>query len=224
MPESLNLSLFFTLNRIRENSMMPHKNTEAYQAFLDSMNIGFDQWHDGTGYDLDALAQLAGPEQASIEQLLIGKLANNGDWRDLEALASLGTPSAQQAIQEARRHQQPGLRSYALQVSLENLDPATLAEADRLALEQEVIQALKAGNYELAEYLPSQPIKKALLDALPGLDPVTRVNAAAFLMYLCGLTTEPFDWSLRPFFLRFGEEEPAEVQQAWEELRVRTGF
>lgn len=202
--------------------MMQNKPSEAYQTFLDSMNIGFDQWHDGTGYDLDALSQLTAPERASIEQLLTGKLANNGDWRDLEALAALGTPSAQQAIHQARRHHQPELRQYALQVSLENLDPATLKKADRLELEQQVIQAVKAGKYELSEGLPTLPVKQALLDALLHMDPVTRVNAAAFLMYLCGLTTEPFDWSLRPFFLRFAEA--TEVEQAWEELRARTGL
>ena len=42
---------------------MPNK---AYQLFLDSMKIEFNQWHDGTGYDLEALGRLGSEEQASI--------------------------------------------------------------------------------------------------------------------------------------------------------------
>ncbi|MBN1998898.1 hypothetical protein JW935_15165 [candidate division KSB1 bacterium] len=63
--------------------------SKAYQRFLDSMKIGFDQWHDGTGYDLETLGRLGPEERASIEELLIGNLKQAGDWRDVEALAGL---------------------------------------------------------------------------------------------------------------------------------------
>ena len=39
-----------------------------------------------------------------------------------------------------------------------------------------------------------------------------------------GQAPEPFDWSQRPFFLRFGEDNSEEVAAAWEELRRRTGL
>ena len=55
-------------------------------------------------------------------------------------------------------------------------------------------------------------------------DSVIRFNAAAFLLYLCGQAPEPFDWSQRPFFLRFAEGDPETLQKAWEELRKRTGL
>lgn len=51
---------------------------EAYQLFLDSMMIEFDQWHDGTGYDLGALGRLGLEEWAAIEELLIKNLNQAG--------------------------------------------------------------------------------------------------------------------------------------------------
>ncbi len=32
--------------------------SEIYQQFLNSMIMDYDKWHDGTGYDLEALGQL----------------------------------------------------------------------------------------------------------------------------------------------------------------------
>lgn len=41
----------------------------AYQRFIDCMQIGFDQWHDGTGYDLEALAAVTPEERAAVETI-----------------------------------------------------------------------------------------------------------------------------------------------------------
>ena len=85
-----------------------------------------------------------------------------------------------------------------------------------------MVRAVERGALELAEQCPTPRVKRALLDRARTADSVTRVNAAALLMYLCGQAPEPFDWNLRPFFLRFGEEDPNELRAAWTELRERT--
>ena len=77
---------------------------------------------------------------------------------------------------------------------------------------------------DLAEECPTPAVKQALLDCSRKGNSTARVNAAAMLLYLCGQSEEPFDWEQRPFFLRFGSDDDAEVQAAWSELRQRTGL
>ena len=198
--------------------------SEAYQLFLDSMIMNFDRWHDGTGYDLQALKRLEPEEQASIEELLIANLKQAGDWRDVNALAALGTDSARRAVDKARFHNNTKVRNYALRIALNNQNPKDKTKKDIAELEEQVIRAVEQGDYQMAEYMPNLQVKKALLNSILEIDREKRVSAAALLMYLCGQAPEPFDWSQRPFFLRFGEENPKALQLVWEELRKRTGL
>ena len=87
------------------------------------------------------------------------------------------------------------------------------------------MHAVERGALDLAERHPTPRVKRALLDCARLSDNrVTRVNAAALLMYLCGLADEPFDWKQRPFFLRFGTGDGNDLRPAWNELRRRTGL
>jgi hypothetical protein len=198
--------------------------SEAYQLFLDSMVMDFNKWHDGTGYDLEALGRVGLEERTSIEELLIEKLKQAGDWRDVEALVTLGTTSARAAADKARFHNNTEVRNYALRICLVPRDSKDLTKKDTAELEGQVIQAVENGNFEIAEYMPTMRVKKALLALTRKADSEIRVSAAAFLLYLCGQASEPFDWSQRPFFLLFGNEDPKMLQQAWEHLRKRTGL
>lgn len=47
---------------------------------------------------------------------MIGHLAGPGDWRDVEALAALGTPGAMAAVKVAAKHRNPEVRNRALVV------------------------------------------------------------------------------------------------------------
>ncbi len=209
----------------QNKGLTEQKNSEAYQQFLDSMKIGFEQWHDGIGYDLDALVQLEAEEKASTEKLLIENLLRAGDWRDVEALVALGTPSAWNAVDQARFHIKIKVRDRALRIIISNLDSKEATKEHIAELEQQVIESVKNGNYEMTEEMPTPPVKKALLySVLEHSDDVVRVNAAAFLMYICGLAPEPFDWDQRPFFLHFNERNPWKRKKIWEELRDRTGL
>jgi hypothetical protein len=200
--------------------------SEAYQLFLDSMVMDFDKWHDGTGYALKALEQLGPEERDSIEKLLVGNLKQAGDWRDVEALAALGTDSACAAVNEARFHNDIKVRKYALRIYLDTQDSKDMTKKDIADLEEQVVQAVKHGDFEIAEYMPTMRVKKALLDSILGFKSEIRVSAVAFLLYLCGQAPEPFDWSQRPFFLLFSDSErdPKMLQHAWEHLRKRTGL
>jgi len=198
--------------------------SEAYQLFLDSMIMNFDRWHDGTSYDLEALERLGPQERASVEELLIENLKEGGDWRDVNALAALGTDTALKAVEKARFHKNTKVRDYALKTILNTHHSKDMTQEDIAELEDQVVQAVMRGNFEIAEYMPTMRVKMALLDSTREADSVIRVNAAAFLLYLCGQAAEPFDWSQRPFFLLFADGDAETRQQAWEELRKRTGL
>jgi hypothetical protein len=155
---------------------------------------------------------------------LIENLTQAGDWRDVEALVALNTKSASEAVDKARFHNKIQVRNYALKIIINNRNLKNTTKELIAELEEQVVQAVKQGDYQIAESMPTLRVKKALLDSLLEVDRITRVNAAAFLLYICGQTTDPFDWSQRPFYLRFGEENTEELQQVWEELRKRSGL
>src|SRR5436190_1994916 len=59
--------------------------TPAYEKFIASMTITQEMWHDGIGYDTDALRLASAEERAG----LVSRLTACGDWRDVEALAEI---------------------------------------------------------------------------------------------------------------------------------------
>ena len=191
--------------------------SDAFSRFFRSMRIDVEMWRDGTSYDLDALAEMTPGERVMVEKKLLEHLTGSGDWRDVEALAALGAPSALEAVAAAREHGNREVRKRALAYAMEQ------AHMDE-ALEGQVVRAVRMGDIHLAERCPTPAVKLALLDCALTADASIRVNAAALLVFLCGLASQPFDWSQRPFFLRFGEHDPARVRDAWRELREKTGL
>ncbi|HLJ50041.1 MAG TPA: hypothetical protein VKU01_28700 [Bryobacteraceae bacterium] len=187
------------------------------QRFLDSMKIGYEQWHDGIGYDLDALRAMTPEERSQVETVLIRNLAGTGDWRDVEALAALDTPGATAVLKTAAKHRNAEVRNRALSI-LADEGPQT-----GLQLEDDIVRAVEQGALDLAEKHPTPRVKRALLDCARLAPATTRVHAAAMLMYLCGKADEPFDWNHRPFFLRFATEDNQQLRAAWMELREQTG-
>jgi hypothetical protein len=83
----------------------------AAKKFLASLQLTYDQWHDGDGYDLEALGEVSESECAVIEQILIDHQPR--DWRDIEALALFDSGEARQAIAAALNHSDPKVRREA---------------------------------------------------------------------------------------------------------------
>src|SRR5260221_5987030 len=81
---------------------------EAGNRFLASMKMTFDMWHDGTGYDLDALDQVPPDQRRAIELKLLSH--RPVDWRDIEGLARIDSPEARAAIVAALKHSDPQVR------------------------------------------------------------------------------------------------------------------
>lgn len=77
----------------------------ALGRFERSMLIDYEKWHDGEGYDLDAIADATAPEREAIEAVLLNR--GPKDWRDIEAFAALDSPAARKALPVRLRARRP---------------------------------------------------------------------------------------------------------------------
>src|SRR5215212_8862456 len=142
--------------------------SEALERFMASTSIDYDAWHDGVGYDLDALRALGTPaaRAAVVEQLRGGRLELRlwaaralGDDRELAADREAAIVSG---LAEGIFY---GGLSVALDLATELRTPA-------------MIQAL---------------FRASLRD-----DGEAAVQAAARLAFIHRKAKEEFDWELRP--------------------------
>ena len=156
-------------------------------------------------------------ERQQLEALPIGRLERNGDWRDVEALAELGTAKA---VKTAREHSNKDVRNFALRLAKQS------KQVSGGELENEVVRAVESAAamdgldaaLRFAEDCSTPRLRTALLDGARTGDDITRVNMAALLYYLIGEAKEPFDWEHRPYFLFFGDSEIAVRKSAWSKL------
>ena len=180
----------------------------ALQRFLDSLHLTYDQWHDGEGFDLAALAELEGPERAQALEILDDRLASSGaGWREVDAVAALDGPGAHDRLEQLAGHRSGEVRLRAARHLSERGRPE--------AAEREIVRLLRAPELEtgidalmtLAEDHPTPAVREALLYCAVDGAPDLRVHAAALALYLAGGADSAFDWNRRPLFLQFGEED-----------------
>lgn len=193
----------------------------ALQAFRASMQLDYERWREGIGYDLDALDRLAQHERAALEAELAGRGARG--WRDVEALARLDGPVARAALLDALvagghevrmtvMHQRPDIGTPRQRLDALLRAIAGAAPFDGLSATLSVVE----------EFHPPAVID-ALWAALRERDGDIAVHFAAMLTFLHGEAASRFDWAQRPIFLRFNTADPALREQAIEALRQRLG-
>jgi hypothetical protein len=78
------------------------------RRFEKSMVINYEEWHDGIGYDVEAIRLASQAERVAIEQMLIRHSPR--DWRDIEALAQIDTERARETIKNAIKDPDPAVR------------------------------------------------------------------------------------------------------------------
>jgi len=182
-----------------------------------STEIDYERWHEGIGYDLDALRALEGDERLEVEQWLFDRAGN--DWRDLQALLATGSDRSRAAVLEQLRRGKLEQRLWAARY----LEDDPLLAADReAAVVKGLGEALLYGGLSIALDIATEERTPAMIDALFRAalrdEGEAAVHAAARLAYVHGKAKEPFDWELRPLFLRFGEADRASREQAFREL------
>jgi len=166
----------------------------AFDKFVRSMIIDYSTWHDGEGYDLEALR--------AIEKMLIER--NNEDWRDVEALGALGTPTANAMVRKA-------LTVHNHQTRLEAAKWLKDERGGDVQREAVICEAIRTGELygglsqaiDQAMWHPTPATTDALFHAALERSGENAASAAAALLNIFKVTDDPLAWSERPLILRF---------------------
>jgi hypothetical protein len=182
----------FNFHPFKRSSFTPDPSQKpALQRFLDSMKIGYNEWHDGIGYDLNALKKMSPEELKQVEELILSR--KDSDWRDVEALAALRTPSTIQALKDCLQSKNIDVRLFATKYLKE------MGIEDHV--EEIVVNTLpvtKIGDgmtyaLTLAETYPTERIRQTVLRcAAVGNDDI-RIHCAAMALHLYGKAHTNFD-------------------------------
>ena len=194
----------------------------AIDRFLRSMVIDYDKWHDGIGFDVDALREVTPAERALAES----KLDATRDWRDVEALAllaSLGSASAESALRRALKSGSHEIRLAVVRHAPDLVDEDERSASLVRALESAApFAGLDATLSEVEAFHPAAVVD-ALWRGLTNRPGDVAVHYAAMLAFIYGRAESSFDWSLRPLFLKFNTESEGERRAALAELRALLG-
>jgi HEAT repeat protein len=184
--------------------------SDRVARFITSMSLSYDQWHDGEGYDLSLLGGLSAVEAADVLEVLTERLADSsGGWRDVEAVATLGTAESSALLTRLLRHPSAEVRLRAAQCVAHTGDAAPAEREIVRLLRDPLAEIGTAALMQMVEAHPTPQVRTALrYCAVDGAAPF-RVHAAALLLYLGGGAEESFDWNHRPLFLKFGEDDRA---------------
>ncbi|MFO0581774.1 MAG: hypothetical protein U0229_05855 [Anaeromyxobacter sp.] len=192
----------------------------ALERFQASLHIDYEKWHDGVGFDLEAIRGASPEERAAIEGILLSR--GTEGWREVEALAALGTPRALEALRAAAGQGRSEVRAAVMRYA-----PEAVTAAERTAA---LVHALEHGTFGdglseaidlAAEHHPPEVIEALLRGAARGSGD-RAVHFAALLLFVHGKTSAPFDWAERPFFLRFADGGPGR-DEAFRDLCARLG-
>ncbi|MRR29852.1 hypothetical protein EG834_05935, partial [bacterium] len=150
------------------------------ERYLQSMKIGFIEWHDGIGYDLDALKEFSPAELRYIEGLHISR--KDADWRDTEALAALRTPAALQALKDSLNSPNYDCRLFAVRYLkemniLDQVDQVVTSTLPLTKIGEGLSLALA-----LARDYPSEAIKHIVLWCCLNGNESIRVHCAAMAL------------------------------------------
>jgi hypothetical protein len=204
----------------RLSSNPESKRGSALQRFLDSMKIGYIEWHDGIGYDLNALKELTHDELQQVEALIISR--RDSDWRDVEALAALNTPFTIQALKECLNSTNNEARLFAARFLKEMGIEDRIEEIVVKTLPQTKIGEGLTYALSLAETYPTERIRREVLCcAFLGNDDI-RIHCAAMALYLYGKAASNFDTHNKIIF-DFRESDPGIRMKQFEVLCRQVG-
>jgi hypothetical protein len=181
--------------------------SEAYERFQKSTKIGYAEWHDGTGYDLNAYAEMTAEEKDYVAQEL--RARGNLDWRDMEILKLHGGRESFDKLRDLLATGSIDERAHALRALIDmgkmsgNVPDVQLAHVldDIDGIAGMTTALLLVSQY--AGSLSNAALMRGARDR-----PGVAVNFSAMICFLAGITDEEFDWKLRPLFLRLGEGTP----------------
>jgi hypothetical protein len=188
------------MNRLTGAARAALPQSPAVRQFAQSMEIDYQKWHDGVGYDIGVIRSATQDDRAQIEAILVARGVR--DWRDAEALAAIGSPRAQALLKSAL-----GSEDFSVAVAVLDYAPNSVSPQARSAVLVSALQRAEFGK-GLAEALravekfhPPEVID-ALLRGTLHRKP-SGAHFAGMLMYLNGQAKTAFDNDLSPFLVRF---------------------
>jgi hypothetical protein len=186
--------------------------------FEQSLEMTVDKWRDGEGYDLAAIRAASPAARERIEDLLLPRPVT---WREVEALNELATPKAIERIHhtlgKGDLEQRIGVLVHAPDITTDEDRIRILTEA---LLSSDIYGGLTQALLLIETFHPPEIIN-ALFHAASHRNGQVAMHCAAMLMFVHGKADSAFDWSLRPFFLQFGEA--SKRTKAFAELCRRLG-
>lgn len=195
--------------------------TNGQARFLASMHIDYERWREGEGYDVALLLSLSPEERASLERLLIARA--DCDWRDVQALAALGTANAREALEHTLEHGSLNQRLAVLRHAPALVSPAIRRQTLLLAINEAASTGDLPPFLELLADDHSPELEAALHRAVRDGAGGPAVHFAAMLFYWHGLASSSFDWGQRPYFLRFNTTDRIARTAAYADLCARLG-
>jgi hypothetical protein len=172
----------------------------AFERFKQSMVIDYVKWHDGEGYDMDAIRAATPEERAAIEALIVERGVH--DWRDVEALAALKSSALESAAASPDDAVRMAVSRHAPEVMTEEQRTQSLVSALTYS---RIGSGLGEAIDQAAEFHPPAVVHALMRGALHRAGEAA-VLFAGLLTYIAGKADEPFDWAQRPLFLRFNDE------------------
>jgi hypothetical protein len=175
--------------------------SESWVAFIRSLEIGYEHWHDGVGYDIEAMAGMSEEERQVVRQVMRNRLAETSrlpEWRDMEVAAALGDTEtleqlldyddAQVRLRASRYLNTGGLPEAEICKALVGPDPA----AASMALDH------------LAEH-KSEKTRQAVIELIRRVD-ANFIQAAFVGLEVFGGVEDA--WPERPFLFEVQEQGP----------------
>jgi hypothetical protein len=178
------------------------------------MGLNYEKWHDGIGYDLCALDEMTSADRDKVVDMLTNFNPSNA-WRNFEALDHINTPEALTAINSALLHPSLEVRIFASRFVKGADDDRESILIDALE-NSEIYGGLSQALDQIGTFHPDGIID-ALLRGLLKRDSEA-VNFAGMLFFIFGKANTPFDWNLRPFFLKFNTDNRVEREKAFIDL------
>ncbi|OYY93661.1 MAG: hypothetical protein B7Y41_10435 [Hydrogenophilales bacterium 28-61-23] len=175
------------------------------RRFKQSMEIDYGKWHDGIGYDLEALRVMAGDQRETAQVMLLAH--GIGDWRDVEALALLDSPAARSALRVALESADAQIRLAVARHAPDLVPPEVRTASLVTALETvTAFDGLTQAMDEAASFHPPE-VMDALWRGVRDREGDVAVHFAGLLTYLHGKADSVFDYAQRPFFLTFNTRD-----------------
>lgn len=206
-----------------EISNRPDRHTPAYERFVACLPPVSREWREGEQYDVAALRRMTAAERSKITAMLA---ARDVTWREVEALAAIGTPEANAALVEASRHhlwidtRLAAADALHRKKRLPDLDGFIAREIRMLSNPREGLERALS----MAARNPSDTVKQALLWASYNATECAP-PCAHLLLVLTGTASEPFDSDVEQMLAKLGLHNSSfDRQAAFADLCRRVGM